>query len=124
MSVFSHILSVVEATFLELNLFINNGIVSTKIYDKRDDFDLVQLIPSSLMTMSLGAPRMMLFSTYSLSLFCSFQTCVYRFTKGSVKFIHYMRLTVCLVFNPIMVESYIVLFICTVLLASDSYAST
>ena len=28
-----------EASFLDLHLFISNDIVSTKIYDKRDDFD-------------------------------------------------------------------------------------
>ena len=28
-----------EATFLDLNLCISNGTVSTRIYDKRDDFD-------------------------------------------------------------------------------------
>ena len=28
-----------EAPFLDLNLCISNGMVSTKIYDKRDDFD-------------------------------------------------------------------------------------
>ena len=28
-----------EAPFLDLNLCISNGTVSTKIYDKRDDFD-------------------------------------------------------------------------------------
>ena len=28
-----------KATFLDLHLSISNGIVSTKIYDKRDDFD-------------------------------------------------------------------------------------
>ena len=28
-----------EASFLDLNLCISNGTVSTKIYDKRDDFD-------------------------------------------------------------------------------------
>ena len=28
-----------EAPFLDLNLCISNGLVSTKIYDKRDDFD-------------------------------------------------------------------------------------
>ena len=28
-----------EAAFLDLHLSISNGIVSTKIYDKRDDFD-------------------------------------------------------------------------------------
>ena len=31
--------SVTEAPFLELTLCISNGWVSTKIYDKRDDFD-------------------------------------------------------------------------------------
>ena len=30
-----------EATFLDLNLSIPYGTVSTKIYDKRDDFDSV-----------------------------------------------------------------------------------
>ena len=28
-----------EAPFLDFNLYISNGIVSSKIYDKRDDFD-------------------------------------------------------------------------------------
>ena len=28
-----------EAPFLDLNLCVSNGTVSTKIYDKRDDFD-------------------------------------------------------------------------------------
>ena len=31
--------SVTEAPFLDLNLSITNGIVSSKIYDKRDDFN-------------------------------------------------------------------------------------
>ena len=31
--------SATEAAFLDLHLSISNGIVSTKIYDKRDDFD-------------------------------------------------------------------------------------
>ena len=31
--------SVTEATILDLHLSISNDIVSTKIYDKRDDFD-------------------------------------------------------------------------------------
>ena len=30
-----------EAPVLDLNLSISNGTVSTKIYDKRDDFDIV-----------------------------------------------------------------------------------
>ena len=29
-----------EASFLDLNLSITNGVVSTKIYDKRDDFNI------------------------------------------------------------------------------------
>ena len=32
-----------ESPFLDLNLCISNGIVSTKIYDKRDDFNIVNL---------------------------------------------------------------------------------
>ena len=31
----------IEAAFLDLNLSIHNDTVSTKIYDKRDDFDIV-----------------------------------------------------------------------------------
>ena len=38
---------------MNLNLSITNGIVSTKIYDKRDDFDLILLISLSLIAMSL-----------------------------------------------------------------------
>ena len=30
-----------EAAFLDLNLSIHNDIVSAKLYDKRDDFDIV-----------------------------------------------------------------------------------
>ena len=30
-----------EAPFLDLNLSISNGTVSTKLYDKQDDFDIV-----------------------------------------------------------------------------------
>ena len=30
-----------EAPFLDLHLSISNGFVSSKIYDKRDDFDLI-----------------------------------------------------------------------------------
>ena len=32
-----------EEPFLDLNLCISNGIVSTKIYDKRDDFDFYRV---------------------------------------------------------------------------------
>ena len=47
-----------EATFLDLNLLIHNDIVSTKTYDKRDDFNLILLIFRSLMAMSLNFPLM------------------------------------------------------------------
>ena len=30
-----------EASFLDLHLSISDGFVKTKIYDKRDDFDIV-----------------------------------------------------------------------------------
>ena len=47
-----------EAAFLDLNLSIHNDIDSTKIYDKRDDFNLILLIFRSLMAMSLNFPLM------------------------------------------------------------------
>ena len=48
-----------EAPFLDLNWSISDGTVSTKIYDKRDDFNFdIQLISSSSMVMSLDVPRM------------------------------------------------------------------
>ena len=47
-----------EAAFLDLNLSTHNDIVSTKIYDKRDDFNLILLIFRSLMAMSLDVPLM------------------------------------------------------------------
>ena len=47
-----------EAPFLDLNLSISNGTVSTKIYDKRDDFDLILLISRFLMEASLDMHHM------------------------------------------------------------------
>ena len=47
-----------EAAFLDLNLSIHNDIVSTKIYDKRNDLILILLIFRSLMAMSLHVPLM------------------------------------------------------------------
>ena len=51
-----------------LNLSINNVTVSTKIYDKRDGFDLILLIFLLLMAMSLGDPLMVYiyFKLYTL----------------------------------------------------------
>ena len=46
-----------EAPFLDLNLCISNGTVSTKIYDKRDDLDFDVVNFPFLMAMSPGVPR-------------------------------------------------------------------
>ena len=43
-----------EAPFLDLNLSITNGMVSSKIYDKRDDFNLEMVISPFLMEMFLA----------------------------------------------------------------------
>ena len=47
-----------EAAFLDFNLSIHNDIVTTKIYDKRDDIIFMLLIFRSLMAMSLNVPLM------------------------------------------------------------------
>ena len=52
-----------ETNFLDLNIFIKNGVFSTKLYDKRDyfDFDIVRLphrssnIPSKMFYASIAA---------------------------------------------------------------------
>ena len=43
-----------EAPFLDLNLSITNGIVSSKIYDKWDDFNFEIVISHSVMEMFLA----------------------------------------------------------------------
>ena len=47
-----------EAPFLDLNLCISNSTVSTKIYDKRDDFDFDIVNSLFWMAMSPGVPHM------------------------------------------------------------------
>ena len=47
-----------EAPFLDLNLCISNGTVSTIIYDKRDDFDFDIVNFPFWMAMSPGVPNM------------------------------------------------------------------
>ena len=47
-----------EAPFLDLNLCISNGTVSTKIYDKWDDLILILSISLFWMAMSPGVPHM------------------------------------------------------------------
>ena len=47
-----------EAAFLDLNLSIHNDIVSTKIYDKRDDFNFDIVNCTFLDGVSLNVPLM------------------------------------------------------------------
>ena len=47
-----------EAPFMDLNVCISNGTVSTKIYDKRDDFDFDIVNFLFWMAMSPGVPHM------------------------------------------------------------------
>ena len=51
-----------EPAFLVLNLSIHNDTVSTKIYDKRGDFDFDTVIFRSLLAMSFDVPLMVYIS--------------------------------------------------------------
>ena len=55
-----------EATFLDLHLSISNDIVSTKIYDKRDDFDL-EIV--NFPFFDGGVPRSISYGVYILNSF-------------------------------------------------------
>ena len=57
--------SVTKASFLDLNLSITNGIVSSKIYDKLDDFNYEIVISHFLIEMFL-APLPMVYIFLSL----------------------------------------------------------
>ena len=68
-----------EDPFLDLNLSISNGIVSSKIYDKRDDFNFDIVNSHFLMEMFL-TPLPMVY------IFCSLfvlQGCILRLNDGS-----------------------------------------
>ena len=57
-----------EAPFLDLHLSISNGLVSSKIYDKRDDFDFdIENFPFWMVTFPvLPLTGFLHFSTYSV----------------------------------------------------------
>ena len=61
-----------EALFLELNLSITNGIVSSKIYDKQDDFNFeIVNFPFFLMEMFLALlPMVYIFLSLFVLLEC------------------------------------------------------
>ena len=101
-----------------LNLSIHNVTVSTKIYDKRDDFDIYhrhfELIEykvslKKLLQQGISNPEFYGDSVY----------------KRAGYTLDIMPQTACLVSNPIMVESYAALFRCTaVVQASDSMTAS
>ena len=51
-----------EASFLDWHLFISNGIVFTKIYDKRDDFDF-EIVNVSFLDGDVPRPTLFLNSS-------------------------------------------------------------
>ena len=57
-----------KATFLDLHLSISNDIISTKIYDKRDDFDFEIVNFSFLVVMFLALHPMVSISLNSFVL--------------------------------------------------------
>ena len=131
-----------------LNLSIYNDIVSTKIYDKRDDFNFHIVNFPSFMAMSLDVPlmvyiylslftlpehlRMLLTSiTRKFKKIIGFPNFSYLFKGIAYRFkragytLDIMRQTSCLVFNPIMVEGYAAFFSCmAVVQTSDSMTAS
>ena len=127
-----------EAPFLDLNLSIKNGIISSKIYDKRDNlnFEIVNFpfldgdVPRSL-SYGVYISQLIRFARVcsnvddfnSRNLFLtakSIKKIVKRYIRVGYN-LDIMRQSTCLVLNPIMVYSYGFLFNCTTVgQASDS----
>ena len=71
-----------EAPFLDLDLSVTNGIVSSKIYDKRDDFNL-EIVNFPFLDGDVPFLRYIYFATYS---FCeSMFKCYRHHQKKSTK---------------------------------------
>ena len=95
-----------EAPFLDLNLSITNGIVSSKIYDKRDDFNF-EIV--NFQFLDGDVPRSPSYGVYISQLI--------RFARVCSN----VQQSACLVLNPITVYSYGFLYNCmTVGQASES----
>ena len=120
-----------EAPFLDLHLPISNGFVSSKIYDKRDDFDFDKVnFPFLDGDVSCS-------TSYGVNISHShvinlkkikgradfsdqFRKIIERYKRIGYN-INIMRQSACLVFNPITVNNFASLFNCTpVGRASDS----
>ena len=132
-----------EAPFLDLNLSITNGIVSSKIYDKRDDFNfkivnfpffdgdvprppyygvyISQLIRFARVCSNVDDfNNKNLFLTAKFTKSDQFKKIVKRYIRVGYN-LDIMRQSACLVLNPITVYSYGFLFNCTTVgQASDS----
>ena len=63
-----------EAPFLDLNLSITNGIVSSKIYDKRDDFSF-EIV--NFPFLDGDVPRSPSYGVYISQLICFARVCSY-----------------------------------------------
>ena len=132
-----------EAPFLDLNLSITNGIVSSKIYDKRDDFNFeivnfpvldgdVPRSPSygvyiSLLQQGISEPIFYGDLVYKFKRIVGQPNFSDQFIKIVKRYIRVgynldiMRQSACLVLNPSRVYSYGFLFNCTTVgQASDS----
>ena len=65
-----------EAPFLDLNLSITNGIVSSKIYDKRDDFNF-EIVNFPLLDGNVPrSPSYPIVGVCNCSMFCCTLLCV------------------------------------------------
>ena len=128
-----------EAPFLDLHLSVANGFVSSKIYDKRDDFDFDIV---NFPFLDGVVPRHASFGVYMSQLLRFARVCnhltgfkkligindfSFQFRKIITRYrrigynLNVMRQSACLVFNPIMVDNYAAFFDCTpVGRASDS----
>ena len=129
-----------EAPFLDLHLSVSNGFVSSKIYDKRDDFDFDTV---NFPFLDGDVPRRASYGVYISQLIRFARVCnhvtefnarnkcltakLLQFRKIITRYrrigynLNVMRQSACLVFNPIMVDNYAAIFNCTpVGRASDS----
>ena len=140
-----------EAAFLDLNLSIHNDIVSTKIYDKRDDFNFdivnfpfldgdVPKLPSYGVYISQfirfarasshgtdfnNRNKFLTAKLLKQGNFSNLFKCIVNRFKRAGYSLDIMQQTACLVFNPIMVEGYAALFSCmAVVQASDSMTAS
>ena len=105
-----------EAPFLDLHLSISNGFVSSKIYDKRDDFDFdIVNIPF----LDGDVPRRPSYGVYKFKKIRGMTDFSDQLRKIIMRYkrigynLNVMRQSAYLVFNPITVDSYAALFNCT-----------